>query len=116
MAMSLEEIIAHSPPGVLAVVRGSDSDFKTSGVLSGDTLIRTGKGFVSWVSVSDSAALSIELNDSTANDGTDQWGIDLPADAYGMWIFDPPIPFVSGIYLDVSTVTCKVVVGYKEAV
>jgi len=84
-----------------------------SGVLIGDTSVKATPGVVYWLTVSDSAALAIELNDSTANGGTDRWGLDIPAAGYGHFIFDPPIEFSTGIYLDVSTVTCKVTVGYK---
>lgn len=84
-----------------------------SGVLATDTLIHTGVAAVYWIVLSDTAALAIELNDSTDDGGTDKWGIDLPADGYGIFIFDPPIEFANGIWLDVSTATCKVTVGYK---
>lgn len=83
-----------------------------SGILSADTAIKEAAGEVYWLTVSDSAALAIELNDSTNNSGTDKWGFDLPADGYAHFIFDPPIEFATGIYLDVSTATCKVTVGY----
>lgn len=84
-----------------------------SGVLSANTAIKSAPGEVYWISVSDTAALAVELNDSTDNGGTDLWAVDIPADGYGMWIFDPPIEFSAGIYLNVSTATCKVTVGYK---
>jgi len=84
-----------------------------SGVLIGDTSVKATPGVVYWLTVSDSAALAIELNDSTANGGTDRWGLDIPAAGYAHFIFDPPIEFSTGIYLDVSTVTCKVTIGYK---
>ena len=90
-----------------------EGDIISSGVKSADALIFTGQASVYWISISDTAALAVELNNSVANDGTDQWAIDLPADGYGMWIFDPPLPFSVAIYLDVSTATCKVTVGYK---
>ncbi len=99
--------------GNQAVVRGETSNLLSSGIKSADTLILTGAGYVYWISVSDTAALAIELNDSTDGAGTDQWGVEIPADGYGMWIFDPPLSFTTGIYLDVSTGTCKVTVGYK---
>ena len=88
-------------------------DLVPTTVLSADTAIKTSPGVIYWISLSDTAALAIELNDSTNNTGTDRWAVDLPADGYGMWIFDPPIQCALGIYLDVSTGTCKVVVGYK---
>jgi hypothetical protein len=36
----------------------------------------------------------------------------IPANGYAHFIFDPPIEFATGIYLDVSTATCKVSLGY----
>lgn len=85
----------------------------TSAILSADTNVKAAAGEVYWMSVSDSAALSIEINDSTDGAGTDKWGQSLPADCYAHYIFDPPIECGTGIYIDVSTATCKVSVGYK---
>jgi len=84
----------------------------TSGVKSADAVIKGSPGAIYWLSVSDTAALAIELNNSTDNVGTDVWGMDLPAGGYAHFIFDPPIECSVGIYLDVSTATCKAVVGY----
>ena len=112
MAFSLEDLITRSPPDALSIVRGKNPDLKNSGVLSGDTAVKSGGGYVHWMTVSDTAALAIELNDSVDNSGTDRWAVDLPADAYAHFIFDPPIKFSNGIYLDVSTATCKVTIGY----
>ncbi len=104
------------------VTDGTQSDLKThrgkaalssSGVKTGDAKIKAGSGEVYWLTVSDTAALALELNDSANNTGVDQWGLDLPAGAYAHFIFDPPIEFSNGIYLDVSTATCKVTIGYK---
>ena len=77
-----------------------------------DTLIKSGGGDVYQLTVSDTAALAIELNDSIINNGADKWGIDLPADGYAHFIFDPPKNFKNGIYLNVSTATCKVSISY----
>lgn len=112
MALSFENIVLHSPPGALTVVRNAQPKLQNSGVLSTNTLIKSGAGYVYWLTVSDTAALAIELNDSTDNGGTDKWALDIPADGYGHFIFDPPIKCDTGIYLDVSTATCKVTVGY----
>jgi hypothetical protein len=112
MALSLQDLVSRSPKDALAVVRGKNQDFKNSGILSEDTLIKSGGGYVYWLTVSDMAALTVELNDSTDGSGTGRWGIDIPSDGYGHFIFDPPIKFLTGIYLDVSTGTCKVTVGY----
>ncbi len=92
--------------------RHSETGLLNSGVKQADAAIKASAGKVYWLTVSDTAALAIELNDSTANGGTDQWALDLPAGGYGHFIFDPPIDFGTGIYLDVSTATCKVSIGY----
>lgn len=84
-----------------------------SGVKSADALIKTGAGAVYWMTVSDTAALAVELNDSLNNTGVDRWGIDLPAAGYAHFIFDPPLEFSTGIYLDVSTATCKITIGFS---
>lgn len=96
----------------LSRVRDVESGLLTSGVKQADAAIKATAGKVFWVSVSDTAALAIELNNSTDNSGTDKWAIDLPAGGYALFTFNPPIEFTTGIYLDVSTATCKVVVGY----
>ncbi len=83
-----------------------------SGVKAADTQIKSGAGAVYWLTVSDTAALALELNDSVGGAGTDLWALDLPASGYAHFIFDPPIEFATGIYLDVSTATCKVTIGY----
>jgi len=85
---------------------------KSSGVKAADAAIKATPGAVYWLSVSDTAALAMELNDSTAGAGTDQWAIEIPAGGYAHFIFDPPLTFDTGIYLDVSTTTCNVTVGY----
>jgi len=85
---------------------------RSSKILQADTLIKTGNARVNWITVSDTAGLAIELNDSTGNDGGDLWGIDLPAAGYVHCVFKPPLDFENGIYLDVSTTSCKVTVGY----
>lgn len=85
----------------------------SSGVKSGDAAIKASAGTVYWISICDDTNdLTVDLNDSDDNSGTDQWSQDYIAPAYAHYIFDPPLPFASGIYLDVSTATCKVVVGY----
>ncbi len=111
MALSLENIIAKSPPDALAIGRGK-TGLANSGVKSADTLIKSGAGAVYWLTVSDTAALAIELNDSIDNSGTDRWAVNIPANGYAHFIFDPPIEFATGIYLDVSTATSKVTIGY----
>ena len=94
--------------GVVRVKGG----LSNSGVKTADAAIKASAGAVYWLTVSDTAALAIEINNSTDNSGTDVWALDLPAAGYAHFIFDPPIECDTGIYLDVSTATCKVTVGY----
>ena len=90
-----------------------EAGLSNSGLLSADKAVKEASGAVYWLTVSDMADLAIELNDSKDNSkATDEWGIDLPAGGYAHFIFDPPIEFDTGIYLDVSTATCKVTIGY----
>jgi len=104
--------IDQTTPGTTNGVSRTKGGLLNSGVLSADTQIKTGAAEVHWITVSDSAALTIDLEDASGS-GTSKWGIDLPASGYGHFIFDPPIEFTTGIFLDVNTATCKVTVGYK---
>lgn len=94
--------------------RSGETGAFTSGVLAADTLIKTGAGKVFWISFFDSSDLSLELNDSTADGGTDKWAglLDVSVNPVGFISFDPPIEFSTGIFLDLSTTSCKVVVCY----
>ena len=83
-----------------------------SGLKTSDGQIKSSAGAVYWLSVSDTAAAVIQLNDSTADGGTDLWGTTIPADGYAHFIFDPPIEFATGIYLDVPTGAPDVFIGY----
>ena len=95
-------------------IRAAEHGMLTSGVLAADTAIKTSAGKVYWISMCDSADLALELNDSTDGTGTDKWAWILDVDVVpgNHIIFDPPLEFAAGIYLDVSTTTCKVTVGY----
>lgn len=104
--------IDQTTPGTTNGVARTKAGLSNSGVISDDAAIKASAGAVYWLSVSDTAALAIELNDSTDGAGTDVWALDLPAGGYAHFIFDPPIECGTGIYLDVSTATCKVTVGY----
>ena len=68
---------------------------------------------VHWIDVSDTAALAMELNDSVDNSGTDRWSKNFPAGAYAHFNLDPPKIFTTGLYLDVSTATCKIEICYE---
>ena len=106
------QLIDNAVSGNALVTFRSTATLLNSGVLSGDTQVKASPGAVYWISVSDSAALTIDLEDSSGS-GTSKWGIDLPAEGYGHFIFDPPLEFGTAIYLDVDTATCKVTIGYK---
>ena len=105
--------IDQTTPGTTNAVARGPATLLNSEVKSVDAAIKASAGKVYWITVSDTAALAIEINDSTAGAGTDVWALDLPAGGYGHFIFDPPIECATGIYLDVSTATCKVTIGYK---
>lgn len=97
---------------VLKVARGKAS-LLSSGLKTSDTAIKSSPGEVHWLSVSDTAAAVVQLNDSLSDGGTDLWGITIPADGYAHFIFDPPLEFETGIYLDVPTGAPDVFIGYK---
>ncbi|KKN28998.1 hypothetical protein LCGC14_0848640 [marine sediment metagenome] len=83
-----------------------------SGLKTTDGAIKSSAGKVYWLSISDTAAGVIQLNDSLNDSGTDVWGITIPADGYAHFIFDPPLEFGTGIYLDVPTGAPDVYIGY----
>lgn len=83
-----------------------------SGVLATSVGVKGSPGAVYWLTVSDTAALTMNLENSVAAGGAHLWELDLPASGYAHFIFDPPIEFDTGIYLVVNTATCKVTIGY----
>jgi len=104
--------IDQTTPGTTNAVARTKATLLNSGVLSADTQVKAAAGAAYWLTVSDTAALAITLEDAVGT-GTAKWGLDLPAAGYGHFIFDPPIEFATGIYLNVSTVTCKCTLGFK---
>jgi len=105
--VGLDQTTLGTTNGVVRVGGG----LSNSGVLSADTQIKASAGKVYWMTVSDTADLIIDLEDASGS-GTSKWGINLPAGGYGHFIFDPPIDFGTGIFLDVDTATCKVTCGF----
>ena len=83
-----------------------------SGLKTSDAAIKASAGAVYWLTISDTAAGVIQLNDSTDDSGTDLWQLTIPADGYAHIIFDPPLEFSVGIFLDVPTGTPDVIIGY----
>jgi len=88
-------------------------DLLNSGVLTTDTAIKESTGNVYWLTVSDTVAAVVGLANSTTNSTTYLWKVTIPSDGYGHFIFDPPIEFSTGIWLDIPTGTPDVIVGYK---
>ena len=88
-------------------------------VVAADVAIKSASGRVWWITISNSHATdsaAVELNDSTDDSGTDRWGILLEAvDIIGLpfhAVFDPPIQFDTGIYIDITGGTVKATVGW----
>ncbi len=106
--------IIHTPPVIRGTLWRGKSPVTSSGLKTADAQIKSTAGNVYWLTISDTAACVIQLNDSTgsADDGTDLWQITIPADGYGHIIFDPPLEFDTGIFLDVPTGAGDIIVGY----
>lgn len=92
-------------------VRGKGG-LKSSGVKTADVQVKATPGEVYWLTVSDTAAGVIGLADNVGDSTTYLWQITIPADGYAHVIFDPPLEFASGIWLNVPTGTPDVIVGY----
>ncbi len=84
----------------------------SSGVKTSDTAVKSTPGKVYWLTLSDTAATVIQLNDSTDDSGTDKWQITIPTGGYIHCNFDPPMQFAIGIYLDVPTGAGDTIIGY----
>lgn len=93
-------------------LRQSETDALISGIKTADVAIKSSPGKVYWVTISDTDAGVVQLNNSLDDTGTDLWQMTLPANGYGHFIFDPPIDFDIGIYLDVPTGTPDVIVCF----
>jgi len=87
--------------------RRSETGGKNSGLISTDTAVFSSAGKVYWITISDTGDVEVELNDSIDNSGTDKWGIKLDASVNNIFhaVFDPPIEFSTGIYVDVTSST-----------
>jgi len=85
---------------------------ESSGVKTADVAIKSAPGKVYWLTISDTLATVAQLNDSLDDSGTDQWQITIPDSGYAHCVFDPPLKFATGIYLDVPTGAGDIIVGY----
>ena len=93
--------------------RRTETGLLSSGLKTADVAIKSTPGKVYWVTMSDTeAGDQIQLNNSTDDSGTDLWQLKLPATTHAHIIFDPPLEFDTGIFLDVPAGTPDVIVGY----
>ena len=84
----------------------------SSGVKTADVAIKASSGAVYWLTMSVTAAAVVGLANSLTNSTTYVWKATLPTDGYAHYIFDPPLEFTTGIWLDVASGTVDVIVGY----
>ena len=92
--------------------RRSETGLLSSGVKTADVAIKGAPGKVYWVTISDGNDCLIQLNDSTDDSGTDLWQFRIPDNGYAHIIFDPPLEFSTGIYLDMPSGEAPTIVGY----
>lgn len=93
-------------------LRNSETGLLSSGVKTADVALKAKAGKVYWLSASATAAAVIGLADSLTNSTTYVWKITIPTDGRDHCVFDPPIEFATGIWLDVASGTVDVIVGY----
>lgn len=99
---------------------GVHGDEVISTVSTTQAAIKSAAGSVHWLTVTNTHATEqaqIELNDSADDSGTDRWAavfgdVADPFPGPLHFVFSPPIKFKTGIYLDITNGTVKVVVGY----
>lgn len=106
------DVVGALPAGANQVGARSTAGLLSSGVKTSDFQVKSGVGAVYWLTISGTAAGVVGLADSVGNSTSYVWQITIPADGYGHFIFDPPLEFATGIWLDVPTGTPDVIVGY----
>lgn len=92
--------------------RQGETGLQSSGVLTSDTAVKAVAGKVYWVTISGDTTTKIQLNDSTDDSGTDKWSYRVQANGNAHIIFDPPLEFSTGIYLDMPAGEAETIVGY----
>ena len=92
--------------------RNAETGLLSSGVNTADTAIKSAPGKVYWLTMSDNNDCLAQLNDSTDDSGTDLWQMRIPDNGYIHCVFDPPLEFATGIYLDVPSGEASIIVGY----
>jgi len=101
--------------GVTVSIRPDETELtqvKSSGVKTADAAIKATPGKVYWITVSDTVAGVVGLADAVSESTTYQWQVTIPNSGYIHCVFDPPIEFAVGIWLDVPTGTPDTIVGY----
>ena len=88
--------------------------YTTSKVSTADETLKVGSGYIHWITISNThatEAASVELEDT----GTDVWAAVVEAVDFKVLpfhaSFDPPIKCETGIFVDITLGTVKVVVG-----
>jgi len=78
------------------------------------TQVKTGAGVVHWITATNSNAASqqFELNDATSAHGGDIMIFDVPLGGNIHCVFNPAIPFATGIRIGVCHANINVLVGY----
>lgn len=92
----------------------SKAGLLSSGVKTADVAVKATPGAVYWLTISAIAAGVVGLANSTTDSATYVWKITLPTSGYAHYIFDPPLEFSIGIWLDVASGTVDVIVGYIQ--
>lgn len=93
-------------------LRRSETGLLSSGVKTADVAIKAEIGKVYWLTAYASVAAVIGLADSLTNSTTYVWKMTLPNTTGGHYVFDPPLEFATGIWLDIASGTVDVIVGY----
>lgn len=93
-------------------LRHSERGLSSTGVKTADVSVKADYGKVYWLTAYASVAAVIGLADSLTNSTTYVWKITLPNTTSGHYIFDPPLEFATGIWLDIASGTTDVIVGY----
>lgn len=86
---------------------------KSPATFTSDTAVKAAPGKVFWITISDlSADGLVQINDSTADGGTDVWQLEFKQNGMFHAVFDPPIECRTGIFVDVPTGSPTVAIGY----
>lgn len=86
----------------------------STSIKTADGAAKSAPGTAYWMSVSAGATGgTIQLNDSTADGGTDRFDVSMPANSVAFFLFDPPIEFGTGIFIDIPGTNITATLGYN---